>query len=72
MLGAENVVEILVASRHFNLDALLDACLEHISISLDEENVWSLLFMADMYELPELKVRTKPILKLMCTFRLPP
>jgi hypothetical protein len=41
------------------LDPLLDACLEHVSGSLDTDNVWSLLVMADIYDLPTLKVKKR-------------
>ena len=56
-LSVDNVVDVLVASRQFGLDALLQACMEHVSGSLDTDNVWSLLVMADIYDLPALKER---------------
>jgi hypothetical protein len=56
-LSADNVVDVLVASRQFGLDALLESCMEHVSSSLDTDNVWSLLVMSDIYDLPALKER---------------
>ena len=39
LLAPDNVCDVLAAARQYGLDALLDACMEHVSSSLDTDNV---------------------------------
>ena len=53
-LSSESVVDVLVSARKLSLEPLLEAALAFVGASLDTDNVWSLLQMADIYDLRSL------------------